>query len=102
MVYESAFVDTATDRSLDRVVALLGIERAHDVPIGKARFSGGQGGGLVTVQWHLILSAKERAVPHHRRRRCGWRIVSGGQRGRGADHPIVGSQTGWTARRCHW
>lgn len=61
VVYDSAFVDTATDRALDRVVALLGIERRPaDVPIGKVRFQRRPGtAGLVTIPvGTVVLSAK--------------------------------------------
>ena len=60
VVYDSAFVDTATDRSLDRVVALLGIQRRlADVPVGKVRFQRQPGGaGLVTIPvGTVVLSA---------------------------------------------
>lgn len=51
IVYESAFVETATARSLDRVVALLGITRRRaDTPLGKVRLHRRSGtSGLVTV-----------------------------------------------------
>jgi hypothetical protein len=51
VVYDSAFVDTAEGRSLDRVVALLGIERrAADTPRGKVRFHRKAGAaGQVTI-----------------------------------------------------
>ena len=61
VVYDSAFVDTATDRSLDRVVSLLGIERRlADVPVGKVRFERRAGtAGLVTIPvGTVVLTAK--------------------------------------------
>ena len=50
-VYDSAFLDTAEGRSLDRVVALLGIDRRPpDTPQGKVRFHRRSGSaGLVTI-----------------------------------------------------
>lgn len=40
MVYQAGFIDTAADTSLDKVVALLGIERIRGGrPAGKARFT---------------------------------------------------------------
>lgn len=61
VVYDSAFVDTATDRALDRVVALLGIDRRPaDVPIGQVRFQRRAGtAGLVTIPvGTVVMSAK--------------------------------------------
>src|SRR5680860_1554555 len=50
-VYDSAFLDTAEGRSLDRVVALLGIDRRPpDTPQGKVRFHRRSGSaGLRTI-----------------------------------------------------
>ncbi|MFC0533294.1 baseplate J/gp47 family protein [Phytohabitans kaempferiae] len=63
VVYESAFVDTATGRALDRVVALLGIERrGADVPVGKVRFQRLPGAaGLVTVPVGTVVMSVEGA-----------------------------------------
>jgi hypothetical protein len=61
VVYDSAFVDTAADRALDRVVALLGIDRRPaDVPVGKVRFQRRAGtAGLVTIPvGTVVLTAK--------------------------------------------
>ena len=61
VVYDSAFVDTAEGRSLDRVVGLLGIERRPaDVPVGSVRFTRRAGtAGLVTIPvGTAVLTAK--------------------------------------------
>jgi uncharacterized phage protein gp47/JayE len=49
-VYDSAFVDTATDSSLDNVVALVGVRRLPaGFPVVKLRISRSPGTGRVTV-----------------------------------------------------
>lgn len=61
VVYDSAFLDTATDRALDRVVALVGIERRRaDVPVGKVRFLRlpGAAGQVSVPVGTVVLTAK--------------------------------------------
>lgn len=63
VVYDSGFVETATGRALDRVVALLGVDRrAADVPVGKVRFrrSGGAA-GLVSIPVGTAVMTKKTA-----------------------------------------
>jgi Baseplate J-like protein len=61
VVYDSAFVETATGRSLDKVVGLLGIDRRPaDVPVGKVRLHRRPGtAGLVTIAVGTVLLTRE-------------------------------------------
>lgn len=61
VVYDSAFVDTAQGRALERVVSLLGIaRRPADVPVGTVRFSRrpGTAGQVAIPVGTAVLTAK--------------------------------------------
>ena len=66
MVYESGFIDTATGKSLDNVVSLLGISRIKaDRPTGIVQFTRAQGStGLVSIPAGTRITTKDGNVEY--------------------------------------
>ncbi|EIV92708.1 baseplate J/gp47 family protein [Frankia sp. QA3] len=95
IVYDSAFVDTAEGRALDRVVALLGIERRQaDVPVGKVRLLRRPGtAGLVTVPVGTVVMSAQGArylTTREATLRAGESSVEVGVAGEARTTPLVG------------